>query len=262
MLDLHAVIDGADLKDFAALFQEEFSTEEYSGTASMNMDISGKLDSPRISGTIDSKSLMIAGYQAERFSANFSYENYHVNANNIQASIFGVPIHGEISAQRRPGEKLSVILRLDGNAVNIEDILGIKGLTGKIETFSANIYGYIDSLRGRGKLSARRIIYDRRITADDVNISANLLNGAISSRWTAKLFGGNISTDIIYSTDNKIFTGKVNASGVNMKQAKHVLPEEFDGNVTNIKFAGIMDFSGNNAAIRFTSVSAETTKIN
>ena len=167
-LDLHAMAEDIDLKEITALYPSAMKPEYYDGKANINLDITGSTDNPKAAGSIDYSGSKFANFPFERFSANVNYANYRVGISNIQASAFNVPVQGEIAAAKRPGENISVMIKLDGSEANLEGldkVLGIpelKGLSGKVESFSANISGYIDALSGLVNLTAPRIAYDGR----------------------------------------------------------------------------------------------------
>lgn len=168
ILDLHATAERLNLKEIASLYPSALSPEDYEGTADINIDITGSTKNPRVTGSVDYKGSKLAGFPAERVSANVNYANYRVGISNIQASVFNVPVQGEIAAAHRPGENISVMVKLDGNEANLDGldkILGIpelKALSGKVSSFSANISGYINALSGLVNFSAPRIAYDGR----------------------------------------------------------------------------------------------------
>ncbi|MBQ7544342.1 MAG: hypothetical protein IJT02_05290 [Synergistaceae bacterium] len=167
-LDLHASIENVDLQEMTGLYPELLKSGDFAGTASINADITGRTDSPRAFGTIDYKGTKIYGFPVERASANFNYADYRAGLSNIQASVFNVPIQGEIAAAVRPNEKLSVMVKLDGSEASLDGldkVLGLeelKGLSGKVEAFNANISGYVDKLNGLVNFTAPRVAYAGR----------------------------------------------------------------------------------------------------
>ena len=167
-LDLHISMENIDLQEMTGLYPAMLKPEDFGGTANINLDITGKLDSPKAIGTIDFKGSKIYGFPVERVSMNVNYADYRAAFSNIQANVFNVPIQGELAAALRPNEKLSVMVKLDGSEANLDGldaILGIpdlKALSGRVSSFSANISGRIDELSGLVKLEAPRIAYTGR----------------------------------------------------------------------------------------------------
>ena len=167
-LDLHVSLENLDLQEMTGLYPAMLKPEDFTGSANINLDITGKLDSPKALGTIDYKGSKIYGFPVERISTNVNYADYRAAFTNIQANVFNVPIQGELAAALRPNEKLSVMVKLDGSEANLDgldSILGIpelKALSGKVSSFSANISGHIDELSGLVKLEAPRIAYTGR----------------------------------------------------------------------------------------------------
>ena len=171
-LDLHVSIENLDLQEMTGLYPAMLKSNDFSGTANLNIDITGDPDSPIVFGTIDYKGTKIYGFPVERLSSNVNYSNYRAGFSNIQASAFNVPVQGEIAAAMRPDEKLSVMIKLDGSEANLnglDKILGIpelKDLSGKVSVFNANISGYIDQLNGLVNFTAPRIAYTGRALTD------------------------------------------------------------------------------------------------
>lgn len=188
-LDLHASIEDLDLSEITALYPALLKSDDFDGTAKLNVDITGKPDSPKVAGIIDYKGAKLYGFPVERANANITYANYRAGLSNIQASIFSIPIQGEVAVALRPGEKLSVFVKLDGKEANLEgldEIFGVpelKRLSGKVTAFNANISGYIDTLSGIVNFTAPKIAYaDRAMT----NIRAQM---KLSKSDTAQVDG-------------------------------------------------------------------------
>ena len=174
-LDFHASLEDIDLQELTGLYPQMLRAEDFSGKAAMNLDVTGTTQSPKLSGTLDippagtsQQATKIYGFPVERISTNINYADHRVSFSNLQASAFGVPVQGEIAAAFRPNEKLSVLVKLDGSEANLEkldEILGIpelKALSGKVDKFSANISGYIDTLNGLVSFTAPKIAYAGR----------------------------------------------------------------------------------------------------
>lgn len=174
-LDFHASLENLDLQELTGLYPQMLKSEDFSGKANINLDVTGTTESPRVAGTLDippagtsQQNTKIYGFPVERISTNINYADYRVGFSNIQASAFSVPVQGEIAAAFRPNEKLSVLVKLNGNEANLEkldEILGIpelKALSGKVDKFSANISGHVDELNGLVSFTAPRIAYAGR----------------------------------------------------------------------------------------------------
>ena len=174
-LDFHASLENLDLQELTGLYPQMLKSEDFSGKANLNLDVTGTTQSPKVAGTLDippagasQQGTKIYGFPVERISTVITYANYRVALSNIQASAFSVPVQGEIAAAFRPNEKLSVLVKLDGSEANLEkldDILGIpelKALSGKVSKFSANISGHVDELNGLVSFTAPRIAYAGR----------------------------------------------------------------------------------------------------
>ena len=137
-LDLHASIQDLNLQELAAIYPALNESGGFDGTANFNIDITGYKDEPRISGSLDYVGRKIYGLFVERVSANLAYSDNILTVNDLQASAFNVPIQGEISITSRPNEKLFITIKLDGSETNL-DVPELRGLSGKIDSFNANI---------------------------------------------------------------------------------------------------------------------------
>ena len=164
-LDLHASIQDLNLQELAAIYPALNESGGFDGTANFNIDITGYKDEPRISGSLDYVGRKIYGLFVERVSANLAYSDNILTVNDLQASAFNVPIQGEISITSRPNEKLFIAIKLDGSETNL-DVPELRGLSGKIDSFNANIRGYLDSLNGVINFSAPRIKYNDKTLAN------------------------------------------------------------------------------------------------
>ena len=171
-LDLHISLENLDLQEMTGLYPSLLKSEDFGGIADINLEILGGLDDPRAMGTVDFKGSKIYGFPVERISMNMNYSDYRAAFSNIQANVFSVPIQGEVAAALRPNEKLSVMVKLDGSEANLEgldSVLGIpelKGLSGRVSSFSANLSGHIDELSGLVNFTAPRIAYTGRALTD------------------------------------------------------------------------------------------------
>ena len=157
-IDLHASIQDFDLSEISALFPALSETGCFEGAANINIDITGDKENPRLSGSLDYRGKKIYGLIVERVSANLAYSENVLTINDLQASAFNVPIQGEIAIASRPGEKISLMIKLDASETNL-DVPDMKELSGKIEAFNANITGTPDSLNGVINFSAPKIVY-------------------------------------------------------------------------------------------------------
>lgn len=164
-LDLHASIQDLNLQEIAAIYPVLNESGGFDGTANFNIDITGYKDEPRISGSLDYVGRKFYGLFLERVSANLAYSDNVLTVNDLQASAFSVPIQGEMSITSRPNEKLFIAIKLDGSETNL-DVPELKKLSGKIESFNADIRGCLDSLNGVINFSAPRIKYNDKTLAN------------------------------------------------------------------------------------------------
>lgn len=232
-LDLHASAEEFDLKEITALYPAMLKAEDFDGKADFTADISGTMDNPKVSGSIDYLGAKIYGYPVERASANVSYLSNRVSVSNIQASAFNIPVQGEIAAAMRPGEKLSVMVKLDGSEAYLDEldkILGIpdlKPLSGRVSLFSVNISGHVDKLNGLVNFTAPRIAYDGKTLT---NIRAQMkLSGSDTANVDGKFnfegaqgyLSGNVAS--ILTNPRMNLTAKL--AGLDIKRIESMIPD-------------------------------------
>ncbi|MBQ7594954.1 MAG: hypothetical protein IJU48_11475 [Synergistaceae bacterium] len=165
VLDIHASCENLNLKELTALYPEMLKAEDFDGTANFNVDATGKFDAIKLFGSIDYKGTKIYGFPVERVSSNVNYDAFdkRISLSNIQASAFNVPVQGEIAIADN-----SIMIKLDGSEANLDGldkIFGLpelKGLTGKVSLFNANVSGTMDELNGLVNFTAPRIAYNGR----------------------------------------------------------------------------------------------------
>ncbi|MBQ3455315.1 MAG: hypothetical protein IJG36_02655 [Synergistaceae bacterium] len=209
------------------------SAEDFDGKADFTADITGTTDNPKITGSVNYLGAKIYGYPVERASANISYSSNRVSVSNILASAFNIPVQGEIAAAMRPGEKLSVMVKLDGSEAYLDEldkILGIpelKPLSGKVSLFSVNISGHIDTLSGLVNFSAPKISYDGRTLT---NIKAQMkLSGSdkaiVDGKFTFEGAQGYLSGNIasILTNPNMNLTAKL--AELDIKRVESMIPD-------------------------------------
>ena len=235
-LDLHASIESLDLAEITALYPALLKSRDFDGTAKLNVDITGKPDSPKVAGTIDYKGAKLYGFPVERANANITYSDYRAGLSNIQASVFSIPIQGEVAAALRPGEKLSVFVKLDGKEANLEgldEIFGVpelKRLGGKVTAFNANISGKIDSLSGIVNFTAPRIAYESRAMT---NIRAQMkltksdtaqVDGKFTFEGAQGYLQGHIAS--VLTSPNLDLTAKI--VDLDIKRVQDMIPDASD----------------------------------
>lgn len=275
-LDFHATFEDLDLQELTGLYPQILQSSDFSGTANLNANITGTLDSPRAFGTIDYKGAKIYGFPVERVSTSFNYADYRVGLSNIQANVFNVPIQGEIAAASRPNDKLSVMIKLDGSEANLDgldQILGLdelKPLTGKVSTFSANISGPIDKLSGLVNFTAPRIAYAERAFT---NIKAQMklsqsdtahVDGKFAFEGAQGYIQGQVASLLV--NPNMNITAKI--VDLDVKRVSNMIPDASDyklaGKITasvNVKgTAGNPSVSGSFTSPEFSGFDQKITK--
>ena len=232
-IDLHTSAEDFDLKEITALYPAMLKAEDFDGKADFTADISGTMDNPKITGSADYLGAKIYGYPVERASANVSYSANRVSVSNIQASAFNIPVQGEIAAALRPGEKLSVMVKLDGSEAYLDEldkILGIpelKPLSGKVSLFSVNISGHIDKLNGLVNFSAPRIAYDGKTLT---NIRAQMkLSGSdtanVDGKFTFEGAQGYLSGNVASILTNPRMNLTAKLADLDIKRIESMIPD-------------------------------------
>ena len=232
-LDLHTSAEDFDLKEVTALYPAMLKAEDFDGKADFTADITGTIDNPKISGSVDYLGAKIYGYPVERASANVSYSSNRVSVSNIQASAFNIPVQGEIAAAMRPGEKLSVMVKLDGSEAYLDEldkILGIpelKPLSGKVSLFSVNISGHVDKLNGLANFSAPKISYDGRTLT---NIRAQMkLSGSdtanVDGKFTFEGAQGYLSGNVASILTNPKMNLTAKIADLDIQRIESMIPD-------------------------------------
>ena len=247
-LDFHASFEDLDLSEVTALYPEALNSGDFSGKLNLNADATGAINSPRIFGTFDYKGSKIFTLPVERANANFSYSNYRLAVNNIQANALNVPIQGEIAVANRPNEITSVMIKLDGTEANLnglDKILKIpelKTLSGKVAAFSTNISGPINSLSGLVNFSAPKISYQGRTVT---NIKAQMklaksdtanVDGKFNFEGANGFLQGTIASILIRPNFN--LTAKL--ANLDIKKIENMIPDASD-----YKLSGVITAAAN-----------------
>ena len=232
-LDIHTSAEDFDLNEITSLYPAMLNSKDFDGKADFTADITGETSNPQVQGSVDYAGAKIYGYPFERASANISYSSNRVSISNIQASAFNIPVQGEIAAAMRPGEKLSVMVKLDGSEAYLDEldkILGIpelKPLSGKVSLFSVNISGYIDSLSGLVNFSAPKISYDGR---NLTNIRAQMkLSGSdkanVDGKFTFEGAQGYLSGNVASILTNPIMNLTAKIADLDIKRVESMIPD-------------------------------------
>lgn len=243
-LDLHTSAENFDLEEATAIYPAMLKPEDFSGTANFTADITGTLDDPRFSGSIDYKGTKIYGFPVERASANINYSYNRISVSNIQASAFNIPVQGEIAAAMRTNQPVSVMVKLDGSETSLDgldEVFGVpalKALSGKVSSFSANISGPVNSLNGLVSLNAPKIAYDGKALTDiraqmklAKSDTANV-EGKFAFEGVPGFISGSVASLLVSPKMN--ITAKI--AGLDVKRIESMIPDgpqyQLAGNIT------------------------------
>ncbi|MBR1486373.1 MAG: hypothetical protein IJ597_03860, partial [Synergistaceae bacterium] len=242
-LDFHASLEDLDLSEITALYPEILEAKNFAGKANFNADVAGTLENPRVSGTLDYKGEKIFALPVERASANFSYSNYRLAVNNIQANALNIPIQGELAVANRPNEDLSVFIKLDGTEANLDgldkilNIPELKTLSGKVSSFNTNISGPVNALNGLITFSAPKISYDGR-TVTNIKAQIKLAKsdtGTVDGKFNFEGSNGFLNGTIASFLTKPNFNLTAKIANLDIKKIENMIPDASD-----YKLAGII----------------------
>ncbi len=241
-LDLHASLENLDLSEITALYPEMLNANDFSGKANFNADVVGTIEAPKISGNFDYKGSKIYGFPVEHASANIAYSDNRFAVNNIQANALNIPIQGELAVANRPNEITSVMIKLDGTEANLDGldkilkIPELKTLSGKVETFNANISGPVNALNGFVNFNAPKISYEGKAVT---NIKAQLklansdtahVDGKFNFEGANGFLQGTIASMLIKPNFN--LTAKL--ANLDVKKIEYMIPDARDYKLSGI----------------------------
>ncbi|MBR1601943.1 MAG: hypothetical protein IJ667_00705 [Synergistaceae bacterium] len=244
-LNLTGSAQGINLKEIAGLLKFlNLNQDDFDGTINSEFTAKGKgsADNLNLTGSLDYKGRKLAGYPVQRVTSNFNYLNNKININNLQASLFNIPISGEASAVLKNNNLDSVNIKLDGGAANLDGF--VKDLTGKVSAFNVNISGNINSLNGTVNFNAPQVAYQGyKINNIAMQLklanSANAnLNGKFNYEGAQGYLQGSVAN--LLNKPNLNLTAKL--VDFDIKRAASMIPDasqyKLDGKVTaalNIK---------------------------
>lgn len=175
VLDIQGSVQDVDLKEITALWPAFLKPQDYDGRASLNLAVSGTAEAPTLEGSLDYRGTRLGGYPVERVGADVKYAADRLTISDIQASALNIPITGEAAVSTHPGQTPSIMLKLEGSEANLDGLEGVfpalKGLRGRVSSFSANVQGPTDALSGTISLAAPQVRYEEWTVA---NIAAQL----------------------------------------------------------------------------------------
>lgn len=172
IFDLHGSVQGIDLKELTSLWGKTIRKENFDGIVNLDIDVTGSLREPKLSGTGNYKGKKISGFPVESFSANFDYANKNLNIDNIQAFALNVPINGEIVMHMSNKKPPTFEINLEGSEAILEGldkvlmISDLKKLNGTVNSIRAKLNGNAESLDGTINFYVKRIFYDGNTLKD------------------------------------------------------------------------------------------------
>jgi len=199
-LDIQGFVEGLDVTELASLWPA-LSPEDYSGAVSMTFKVTGTSIDPVFTATADFKGARLGGWPVESFDGAVNYKDKRFSLDRITASILGIPLEGNVAMASR--DKIpTVFIQLNGGAVDLaalENLGGIKGVTGNISDFTAEIKGPIDTLSGTISLHAPSV-GAKGVKGTDVALQVKLtegnratVNGKMQLQGAATYLSGTVS---------------------------------------------------------------------
>lgn len=245
-LDFHASFEDFDISELASLYPDALNSKDFAGKINFNIDASGTVNSPKISGMLDYNGVKIFALPVERVSANLSYSNYRLAINNIQANALNIPIQGEVAVANRPNEITSIMIKLDGTEANLaglDKILKIpelKSLSGKVSAFNANVSGPVNALSGLVNISAPKISYEGRTVT---NIKAQMKLAKSDTAQVDGKFNFEGSNGFLQGTISEFNKPKFNLTAkianLDVKKIESMIPDASDYKLSGLVTAAV-----------------------
>lgn len=238
-LNINGSAQGINFQEIAEMLKFlDINKSDFDGAANINFEASGKADPQnlKINGTLNYKGKKIMGYPVERVSSNFVYTPNKINVNNLQASLFNIPISGEASASLKNNQPDFINIKLDGRATNLDGF--VKDLKGRVSAFNVNIQGGINSLNGNINFNAPNISYQNyKINNIIANLKlANSDKANVSGKFNFENAQGYLQGDIASILKNPKLNLTAKLVDLDIKRVAGMIPDasqyNLSGNVT------------------------------
>ena len=218
---------------------------ELAGTFSGKLALTGKTDMPSIAFQGNAPKFSVAGYGMDNLAVELNGNANNINLNNLSAQIGA----GKLSASGtiKPGDGTGQI-EFAGSGLDLarltENVPDLKGqVAGMLSAkFNAAISAKGASGQGNATIPSLKA-YGMQLT--DVSIPLALTDTSFKfGQGTAKLNGGTLMLDGEVNTQTLKYSGKMNASGVDVNALVHDLVPDLGGKITG---SGAMDVAFNGA---------------
>ncbi|GHS94208.1 hypothetical protein AGMMS50276_06330 [Synergistales bacterium] len=183
LLDLRGSIRDLEISELHAILPD-IGGDDYVGAMNADFSIEGQGSDLAVSSSLDFKGSRLSGYPIESLSANAKYARLRLTVDNLKASSLGIPLEGSMAVAMRTGEPVSVMVKLEGGNAPLSEIAKLYpqiGKTdGKVDRFSVNIQGPVDSLSGAVELSSSSLaLLNRKI--ENLALQIKLSKGSNAS---------------------------------------------------------------------------------
>jgi translocation and assembly module TamB len=220
---------------------------DLAGTFSGKLALAGKTDAPSIAFQGSAPQLSIAGYSMNNLTTELSGNMADIKLNNLSAQIGS----GKLSASGniKPSDGTGKI-DFTGTGLDLAKLTeSVPELKGQIAgTLSANFSASLSAKGafGQGNANAPSLkIYGMQLS--DVSLPLTLDGASFKfGQGTAKLNGGALSLNGDVNTQTLKYTGKLNASDVDVNALIHDLVPDIKGSITgkgalDVTFNGTVD---------------------
>ncbi|MCL1874937.1 MAG: hypothetical protein FWF87_01605 [Synergistaceae bacterium] len=217
------------------------------GTFSGKLALTGKADSPNVAFQGSAPKFSAEGYGMDNLTVELSGNMDDLKLDNLSAQIGA----GKLSATGsfKPSEGKGQI-EFTGSGLDLakltESVPDVKGqIAGTLSAkFSASLSGAEASGQGSASIPSL-VIYGMKLS--DVAIPLSLSGSSLKyGHGTAKLNGGSLELDGDFNTQTFKYSGKLNASGVDVNALVHDLVPDIKGKITGkgelaLTFNGTID---------------------
>ena len=244
-LNLDGSAQAINLKEIAGLLKFlKLNLNDFDGSISSEFAAKGNLNNLNLSGSLDYKGRKLAGYPVERINSNFNFNNNKIFINNLQASLFNIPISGEASANLSNN---NIIIKLDGGAANLNGF--VKDLTGKVSAFKVDISGNINSLNGTISFNAPNIAYQGyKINNIIANLKlANSANANLNGKFNFENAQGYLTGDINNFLNNPKLNLTAKLVDLDIKRIASMIPDASQYNLSG-KVTGALNIKGSTSS--------------
>lgn len=247
-LNLDGSAQAINLKEIAGFLKFfKLNLNDFDGSISSEFTAKGSannLNNLNLSGSLDYKGRKLAGYPVERVNSNFNFNNNKVTINNLQASLFNIPISGEASANL---DNNNVNIKLDGGAANLAGF--VKDLTGKVSAFKVDISGNINSLNGTINFNAPNIAYQGyKINNIIANLKlANSANANLNGKFNFENAQGYLTGDINNFLNNPKLNLTAKLVDLDIKRVASMIPDASQYNLSG-KVTGALNIKGSTSS--------------